>query len=468
MKKVLFNLLVLGSAALSAQEVSTGYSRNAIELYGNDINNGDARYIGVGGAVGALGGSTSSTEQNPATLGVAISSEIQISAGISSYRNENNFGSKRISKGNEFDLQQFSGAFVFNTNNSKWNRFSIGVNYLNQSLNRVNQTAANPNISFNALDGEGNIADKYRFGGYSEQIDGYKSKFSVNFATAYDNKLYLGLGLNFHETNYSAYNQYAEQSDNTGNVYVYDQNGFPYNEIGNGFSFSLGAIYKFNYNFRAGAAYHSPIWYDVSERFWAASFDNTTNNVTSYNLYGSNYNLNRGGRWVGSLGFVLAKNLSIGADYTLHMNNDTKLKPTHDFTPNNAFIDNFVRNSSEIRVGGEYRIDKFRARLGYNFIESPYKNIEVDAVNANNILAVTSINKPFVGDINRVSAGIGYDFGSFYIDGAYQFQTYNTKNLIGNAIYVDNDLYNVTLDNYYVNNVKLNNNLFLLTLGWRF
>lgn len=466
MKKVLFNILVLGSSVIYAQEVNSNYSRNAIELYGQDINNGDARYIGVGGAVGALGGSVSSAEQNPAGVGTAISSEVQITAGVSSFRNENKFASKNISKGNEFDIQQIGGLFVFDINDSKWNRFSIGVNYINQNLNRANQTNSNQNISFNNTDTEGNVLDTYRFAGYSEVIDGYKSKFSVNFATAYDEKLYLGLGLNFHETNYSAYNQYAERSDNTGNTYTYNQNGSPYSEIGQGFSLSLGAIYKFNYNVRAGLAYHSPTWYNVSEQFWQASI--SKNKINSYSLFGSEYDMTRGGRVVGSLGFVAGKNLSFGADYTLHMNNSTKLKPSNDFISNNAFINNYVRNSNEIRVGGEYRLDKFRGRLGYNFIESPYKSLTLDATNANNITSLTTINKPYVGDINRISAGLGYDLGGFYIDAAYQYQTQKTKNVIGNALYVDNQLYNVELDNNYVNDIKLKNNLFLLTLGWRF
>lgn len=468
MKKIFLNILVLGSAFTYAQEITNGYSRNAIELYGQDNNSGDARYIGVGGAVGALGGSASSTEQNPAGLGVAINSEVQATMGINSFRNENKFGSKYVSKGNEFNFQQFGGAFVFDINDSKWNRFSIGVNYLYQNLDRVNQTAANKNITFDAVNDEGNVFDNYNFAGYSEQINGYKSKFSVNFATAYDNKLYLGLGLNFHETNYSAYNQYAEQSKNTGNVYVYDQNGSPYNENGQGFSLSVGAIYKFNYNFRAGLAYHSPVWYNVDEQFWAASVNSTNNDVTSYAPYGSSYDLTRGGRVVGSLGFVVGKNFSLGADYTLHTNKGTTLKPKSDYADYNQQLDHNIRNSNEIRIGGEYRIDNLSLRLGYNFVESPYKSININAIDANNNYTLNSINKPYVGDINKISAGVGYDFGGFYIDAAYQYQTYNTKNLIGNALYVDNSLHYVELNDYYINNVKLNNNLFLLTLGWKF
>ncbi|RLZ11923.1 OmpP1/FadL family transporter [Faecalibacter macacae] len=469
MKKIFINILVLGSGLTYAQQqVSTQYSTNAIELYGQDINSGSAKHIGVGGAVGALGGDISSVEQNPAGLGVAINSEVQVTAGVSSFKNTNTFASERTEKDSRFDFQHFSGAFVFNNDqSSKWNRFSIGLNYLNQRLDRINQVNSNQNIAFDVVDETGNITDTYRFAGYADQVEGYKSKFSLNFATAYDNKLYLGLGLNFHESNYQAFSQYAEKSDATGTTYVYDKNGTPYNEIGQGFSLSAGAIYKFNHNVRAGIGYHSPIWYNVDEVYYAANFADD-GNVTDYNLYGSNYDMTRGGRLVGSLGFVLDKNFSFGVDYTYHMNNDTKLKPSNYFNADNAFIDQYVANSSELRVGGEYRYDKLKIRAGYNYVQSPYEDITMNIADANNNVSLTTLNKPFLGDVNRFSAGLGYDFGGFYIDAAYQYQTQEAQYLIGNSTYVNRDLFNVDLTNSYAPKAKLNNNLFLLTLGWQF
>ena len=453
--------------AYAQQQVNTQYSTNAIELYGQDINSGSAKYIGFGGALGALGGDISSTEQNPAGLGVAINSDVQVSAGVDSYKNTNTFLTNRTDKHSKFDFNQFSGTFVFDINDSKWNRFTVGINYLNQNLDRINQANANQNISFNAFDDQGNVTDVYRFQGHANQVDGYKSKFSLNFATAYDNKLYLGLGLNFHETNYSSITQYAEKSDNTGNVYVYDLNGTPFSEIGQGFSLSAGAIYKFNHNVRAGLAYHSPVWYNVDENFYAATF-NDQGYVNTYDLYGSNYDLTRGGRFVTSLGFVLDKNFSLGVDYTYHMNSDTKLKPSNNFAPNNQFIDQYVTNSSEFRVGGEFRQDKFRARLGYNFVQSPYEDLTLGITDANNFTNTTTLNKPFVGDINRFSAGLGYDFGGFYVDAAYQYQTQKAQYLIGNETFVDRDLYDVSLNDYYAPKAKLDKSLFLVTLGWQF
>ncbi|TGN30240.1 OmpP1/FadL family transporter [Empedobacter tilapiae] len=477
MKKILLSLCTLvGTLAFAQQnkEYKTQYSTNAINLYSQDINSGNAKYIGVGGAVGALGSDITSVEQNPAGLGVAINSDVQVTAGVSTFSNKTNFGTNIKQSDNNFDFQQFGGTFVFANEASKWNRFTIGVAYLNQRLDNYSSIGTNEGIKFADPDGT--------FNGYLKDIDGYKSKFSVNLGTSYDDKVYLGFGLNFHETNYSGYEQYAERDDNNNQTYVYNANGAPFREIGQGFSFSLGAIYKVNHNVRLGAAYHSPVWYNVAEDFYSAknSFDYDKRTADTYYMYSSDYDMTRGGRFVGSLGFVVGKNLSIGADYTYHMNNDTKLKPTQYFNGDNNFINDFVKNSNEVRVGTEYRIDRFKVRAGYNYITSPYKDFNTSKVlntefrDENNVPQNINLKNAFAGDINRVSFGLGYDFGGFYIDAAYQYQTQKYQQLIGGTNFVDPN-YDEKLQGYYFVSlpsyspkVKLDNNLFLLTLGWQF
>ena len=468
MKKIIVSLCALVGTMAFAQQ-GTGYdynqySTNAINLYSQDINSGNAKYIGVGGAVGALGSDINSVEQNPAGLGVAINSEVQITAGVSTFSNKTTFGTSLKENDSNFDFQQFGGTFVFNNEGSKWNRFSVGVAYINQRLDNFSSIGTNEGLKF----GNDN-RDTWTFGGYIKDIEGYKSKFSLNFGSTYDDKLYVGAGLNFHETNYTAYEQYGERNDKTNQMYAYNLDGSPYSEIGQGFSFSLGAIYKVNHNVRLGAAYHSPVWYNVAEDYYAANgFNDNTGTVNNYYMYSSDYDMTRGGRVVGSLGFVVGKNLSLGADYTYHMNNETKLKPSTNFAASNNFINDFVKNSSEARVGAEYRIDRFKVRAGYNYVASPYENINLDVANENNVVSNTSLTKTFMGDINRASFGLGYDFGGFYVDAAYQYQTQKYKQLIGGSNYVDSDNYFVTLNNTYAPEVKLNNNLFLLTVGWQF
>lgn len=467
MKKIITSLLSLAALSVSAQEVNIQYPTNAIKNYGQDINSGSAKYIGMGGAVGALGGDISSVEQNPAGLGVAINSEVQMTAGVSNYINRSTFKQTIESKDSEFNFQQFGGTFVFNTNDASWNRFSIGVNYNYESLNNEMQLGRNENVAVDVIDDQGNITNTYRFDGYADAVDGYKSKFSLNFATSYEDRVYLGLGLNFHETNFNVISQYAEREDAQGQRYVYNRNGAPYAEIGSGFSFSVGGLVKFNHNVRAGLAYHSPVWYNVDEDYYAAMFTQD-GYVDSYNLYSSDYKLTTGGRAVGSLGFVLGKNFSMGVDYTLHMNNDMKFKPGQYFTTSNEFVNQYVKNSSEIRVGAEFREQGFKARAGYNYVASPFKDFSFDAADVNNIVDGRTLTKPFQGDINRLSFGLGYDFGGFYIDAAYQYQQQKYNTIIGNADYIDRDLMHVDLVNNYTPSVKLDQNLFLLTLGWQF
>lgn len=464
MRKIITSLCILIGTLAFAQQgkgYETQYSTNAINLYSQDINSGNAKYIGVGGAVGALGSDITSVEQNPAGLGVAINSDVQVTAGVSAFSNKTTFGTTIKQSESNFDFQQFGGTFVFNNEASKWNRFTVGVAYLNQRLDNYSTIGTNEGIKFSDPDGT--------FNGYIKDIDGYKSKFSVNLGTSYDDKLYLGAGLNFHESNYSGYEQYAERDDNNGQNYVYNANGAPYSEIGQGFSFSLGAIYKVNHNVRLGAAYHSPVWYNVSEDYYAANFINNGTAVDSYYMYSSDYDMTRGGRFVGSLGFVVGKNLSLGADYTYHMNNDTKFKPSSNFNGTNNFINDVVKNSSEVRVGAEYRVDRFKVRAGYNYVTSPYKDFTINLASENNVVTNGAVlSKAFQGDINRASFGLGYDFGGFYIDAAYQYQTQNYKQLIGGTDYIDTNNNFVSLPNTYAPKVKLNNNLFLLTLGWQF
>ena len=469
MKKILLSLCTLAGTLAFAQQgkgYDYKYSTNAINLYSQDINSGNAKYIGVGGAVGALGSDINSVEQNPAGLGVAINSDVQVTAGVSSFKNETTFGTKIKENESNFDFQQFGGTFVFENEGSKWNRFSIGVAYLNQRLDNYSTIGTNEGIKFSNATG-----DTWTFGGHVKDIEGYKSKFSVNLGTSYEDQFYLGLGLNFHESNFSSYEQYAERNDKSNQVNVYNADGFPGSEIGQGFSFSLGGIYKVNHNVRLGAAFHSPVWYNVAEDYYAATgFNDNNGTVENYYMYSSDYDMTRGGRLVGSLGFVVGKDLSFGVDYTYHLNNETKLKPEsiNAFSYGNNFINDFVKNSSEVRVGAEYRIDRFKVRAGYNYVASPYDTFYIDLADQNNHVTQSSLSKAFQGDINRASFGLGYDFGGFYIDAAYQYQTQKYQQVIGGTDYIDNSNYFVQLKNSYAPQVKLDNNTFLFTLGWQF
>ena len=80
-----------------------------------------------------------------------------------------------------------------------------------------------------------------------------------------------------------------------------------------------------------------------------------------------------------------------------------------------------------------------------------------------------------MGDRNTIGAGIGYDFGKFFIDAAYQNITSEYKNpfLAGyefdnyNTGYYSGD-FDVTTPNSVVSDVKNVRNNFFVTIGWKF
>ena len=82
---------------------------------------------------------------------------------------------------------------------------------------------------------------------------GFNGKLTANVATAYKNKLFLGLNLNAHFTDYTKSTSVYEGNNNPLNTsgltvtdIQFDNELYTY---GTGFSMNVGAIYKFTDNF---------------------------------------------------------------------------------------------------------------------------------------------------------------------------------------------------------------------------
>lgn len=471
MKKIFITLMTVAGIA-NAQIVQ---DINSIPAYSNGINSGSARYIGMGGAMGALGGDISSVEQNPAGLGVAITSEVNVTLGFDSYKNKSTFGNTFKTDDNSFQFQNVGATFVFANGDDAWNRFSIGLKYSQENLDNWMALGRNDKITGTYLTNDDpEEYTTYTMAGYQDQINGYKNKMSMNFGASYNDKIYLGLGLNLHDVRFDNYVVFDEDTDGT--VYRYDLNGTPYSSDATGFSLSAGVIGKVNDALRLGLAYHSPTWYSKIEENYFANLEFSDGNYY-YDLYYSQYDRNSDSRLVASAGMVIGKSLALNADYTLHMNGSTKLKPKNDFASTNAFFDKYLKSSSEIRLGGEYRLDKFKIRAGYSFIESPFDNITLNADLGTGTAISRNFKDAFRGNTNSFSLGAGYDFGGFYLDAAYQYQSQNYNYIFGNADYIDYDYSDDTVyyaslplntTNNYSAKVKNTRGLFLLTAGWQF
>ena len=130
MKKI-FLIAALNISFLSiAQEMTTADAlRYAVENM-----NGTARFRGMSGAFGAVGGDLSAISINPA--GSLFFNNNFASVTVSSFNNSNNanyFGTKSKENFSTLDLNQVGAVLVFSdtSGKSEWNKISVALNYDN-------------------------------------------------------------------------------------------------------------------------------------------------------------------------------------------------------------------------------------------------------------------------------------------------------------------------------------------------
>ncbi len=181
---------------------------------------------------------------------------------------------------------------------------------------------------------------------------------------------------------------------------------------GTGFSFQLGAIAKVTNEIRLGLAYESPTWYrltdDLSQKLVVVS-GNLSGELPQdvvdpqFINYYEPYKLRTPSKITGSFAYVFGKSGLISIDYAIKDYANTTFLPKNDsyFRDQNNIINSALKNTGELRIGGEYKIEKWSLRGGYRFEKSPYKNSNT------------------IGDLTGYSGGVGYNFGSTKVDLAY-------------------------------------------------
>lgn len=463
--------------------MSSVFSQNITDAvrYSNDNVQGTARFRAMSGAFGALGGDMSAVSINPASS--AIFNNPHISLSLSNTNRDNTTSYLNTSNNitdSSFDLGQIGGAFVFkNANtNSPWKKFVLSLSYeQTQNFNDqfyssgINtnsidsyfiQTTLNQDIPFGILKlqdfGNGNIeyiedayADIGSAYGYDHQqaflgywsgiIDpvnldnetnddnvdyvsniapgtfnqqhsytstGYNGKFGVNAAIQHQDNLYLGINLNSHFIDYEKFTSFRETNNNDGSLV----NNVLFENLlrttGTGFSFQIGAIYKLSQHFRIGASYDSPTWYRIDEE----TVQNIDTNIADadiryiadiINIF-PQYKLQTPSKITGSAAIILGKKGLISFDYSRKDFSKTKFKPESDshFTTQNNLISSSLKAANTYRIGGELRHKQLSFRGGYKIEESPY------------------VNENAYGDLKGYSLGLGYNFGAFKLDLAYE------------------------------------------------
>lgn len=311
MKKIFLSacLLSLFMAHAHAQET---YENT--KLIDNDLN-GTARYVGMGGAMEALGADISVINSNPAGIGLFRRSTGSVSFGLVSQD-----GASSFKYGNKTNASFDQAGFVYSMRDGRRTFINIGFNYhksknfdyiLNAAsgLNGASQhklsymkalanennldktssgwrgkfayTSQLDNLYYNTLmmtSSDGffyNDASRYAFG---RAETGYIGEYDFNSSVNVNDRVYLGVTVGIHDVHYTGHSLYNEalvnlNNQTAGDITVNDERRI----TGTGYNASFGIIFRpvDASPFRIGLSVTTPTWYDLKTSNYTYLINNT-------------------------------------------------------------------------------------------------------------------------------------------------------------------------------------------------
>ena len=311
MKKIFLSacLLSLFMAHAHAQET---YENT--KLIDNDLN-GTARYVGMGGAMEALGADISVINSNPAGIGLFRRSSGSVSFGLVSQD-----GASSFKYGNKTSASFDQAGFVYSLRDGRRTFINFGFNYhksknFDYILNAASglNGASQHKLSYmKALANENNL-DKTSSGwrgkfAYTSQLDnlyyntlmmtssdgffyndasgyefgraetGYIGEYDFNTSVNVNDRVYLGITIGIHDVHYTGHSLYNEalvnlNNQTAGDITVNDERRI----TGTGYNASFGIIFRpvDASPFRIGLSVSTPTWYDLKTSNYTYLINNT-------------------------------------------------------------------------------------------------------------------------------------------------------------------------------------------------
>lgn len=465
------------SAAFFAQAQDISVIRNSVDVYSNTPMIGSSKFNAMVGSNGALGGDATSLLTNPAGIGVAIAGDVSGTLAITNNKNTSSLAGSSINYNvDKVNIGNVNGVATFQLmTETPWKFINVGANISTQSIENYVETPGNSNVSISKalVDSQGNdVVGNLSYLGQAYNRYGTQTKFNIGVGANYNNALYLGASINLHGVDMEQFDSAVFGLDLDNSVATYDKQYTPFSEKSSGFSGSFGVIGKVNNQLRLGASIETPTWWTI-DRAYRDYYDG--GDGIFYDDFVEDRTFRSPMKATLSGAFVPNKNFAINVDYTLGLTKPKyKVQGPAETELNSFFSDNY-KNLSEVKVGAEYRIKAFRLRGGYSYASSPFDTTTISAYSSAGMAGDNSYSNFILGERNTIGAGIGYDFGNFYIDAAYQNINSQYKNplLAGyefddyNTGYYSGD-FDVTTPTSVVSDVKNVRNNFFLTVGWKF
>ena len=440
--------------------------------------NGTARNQAIGGTGASLGGEFSTLFINPAGLGFYKTNEFLITPGIIIQKNKSTYkNTLSDAEKNNFTIGASGVLFSMPYHQNKAIRnFTLALG-LNQSVNfnsniyyKGNTTQSSYSEKYldelknNHVTDPNQAATDYPFGSSLalntylidtvNNSNGTFSKFrtlapiatgliqensiltsgaitdlSIGSAINLRDKLFVGASLNIPILNYNRESHFKESdaTNNKNNNFNYFQVNESLNTSGIGINGKFGLIYKPVEYFRLGLVFHTPTFYQVTDKY-------STEIVTDLENYGgigtktqssgqftnnmpgeSKYSLITPWRVIGSASYVFREVenverqrafITADVEYVDYKSASFKAADGNPDTKNyysdvNSLIDEQYKSALNVRIGGELKFNTIMFRLGGAYYGNPYQYEKADKI--------------------KLSGGLGYRDKGIFIDLTYVY-----------------------------------------------
>ena len=484
------NKLFLCACALCFPALLAAQDIFQLESFSKEDLNGTARYVGMGGAMNALGADLSVMSSNPAGIGLYRHSDVATSFSFSTQEDAQKFDGKDKT---HMNFDQIGFVYTMPVGDGCCRFVNFGFNYHKQkdfnqlinaglsSANYASQTWEMADLAdfwggpskATPLTNMGNETYLIGYDATSAKYDWYDASsntfhkaswgsnqaYDFNISTNLSDQFYLGLTFGVNNIDFNSYQEYGEQLIDANNTkagnYLLANN---FDISGSAFNVKLGFIARpiKESPFRIGIAVSTPTYYNLKMSSYSSIVANYTADAKSPYDYNTKvndfkYNIHTPWKFNLSLGHIIANCLAIGAEYEYADYSSAKLTYDdgydYDWGTSNETDDNAINNEashhlqgvSTFKLGAELMVDPmFSIRAGYNYVTSPFKNraFANQTINSATIDYASTTDYLTVGGINRWTVGLGFNIDHhFYADAACQYQhqkghfyPFNTQN----------------------------------------
>lgn len=418
MKLKIISILAL---TISATTVMAQNEDDAIR-YSNIVPQGTAKFISMGGAMGAIGGDMTAITINPAGVSVYRNDQISLSPtwksekvsakyyGTNAKSNTSSFKFSNLGLVSTFPGGDGFGCISFNMGITYNRTYNFVGGYTVKGYNDQSSMLDKEVYDFNNDVWDGNpfyCADLFAYDSASHKYyndyelageygadqrksvstSGSMGEYSFLLGLNINNAWYLGGSFNIVRINYRQISKYTEEPD----IYNFALNDFTvtdeFSTFGGGLNMKLGLIGWLNENLRVGVAFHTPTILNLSDDYGTRIESNVWYNDESGNFISKSDKESKGGvdwnitlptKIIGSVAYVSPKGM-LDLDCEVINYSSTTLDDTDDYIGNeyddlNDRIADIYHTTVNLRVGGELMMGPAVARAGFGFYGSPYKS----------------------------------------------------------------------------------------------